>query len=144
VVLAVAVAVAILIILVNIRKTRKRDRLTGQLLKSHAQTLPGFTSTVNQLSGKSIKLSLALYEEFQDAINAIKEQQHNSQAVIVNDKQFAADYPKIANMTNLSAQEKLVTVLYQEGFDANQISLFMGISAASVRAIKSRVKTKIS
>ena len=128
----------------NNGRNGKRDRLTNALLTGHAETLPGFTDKVNDLSGRSIKLSLELYEDFQNAIDAIRKQQHNRQAVIVNDEQFAADYPEIARMKNLSPTEKLVAVLTKEGFDAAHIALFLGTSAASVRAIKSRTKSKMS
>lgn len=141
---AVLVVAASIVILVRMKRNGKRDRLTNALLTGHAETLPGFTDKVNDLSGRSIKLSLELYEDFQNAIDAIRKQQHNRQAVIVNDEQFAADYPEIARMKNLSPSEKLVAVLTKEGFDAAHIALFLGTSAASVRAIKSRTKSKMS
>ena len=141
---AVLVVAASIVVLVRMKRNGKRDRLTNALLTGHAETLPGFTDKVNDLSGRSIKLSLELYEDFQNAIDAIRKQQHNRQAVIVNDEQFAADYPEIARMKNLSPTEKLVAVLTKEGFDATHIALFLGTSAASVRAIKSRTKSKMS
>ena len=141
---AVLVVAASVAILVRMKRNGKRDRLTNALLTGHAEALPEFTDKVNDLSGRSIKLSLELYEDFQNAIDAIRKQQHNRQAVIVNDEQFAADYPEIARRKNLSPTEKLVAVLTKEGFDAAHIALFLGTSAASVRAIKSRTKSKMS
>ena len=141
---AVLVVAASVAILVRMKRNGKRDRLTKALLTGHAEALPEFTDKVNDLSGRSIKLSLELYEDFQNAIDAIRKQQHNRQAVIVNDEQFAADYPEIAKRKNLSPTEKLVAVLTKEGFDASHIALFLGTSAASVRAIKSRTKSKMS
>ena len=144
VVLAVLVLAAAIFFLLKMKRYQRRDRLTKNLLKGQAEALPQFADKVNKLSGKSIKLSMDLYDEFQDAINAIKEKQHNNQAVIVNDEQFAADYPRISRMKNLNAMEKLVAVLYEEGFETADIALFLGTTNASIRSVKSRIKTKMN
>lgn len=140
--MVILILAAGIFIFIRVRLNRRRDRLTGSLLMGHAETLPGFTRKVSALSGKSIKLSIELYEEFQNAIDSIRKQQHDKHAVIVNDEQFAADYPDIARNDALSPTEKLVSVLTKEGYDSNRIALLLGTSAASVRAIKSRIKSK--
>ena len=142
-VLAALVVAAVVFFMLKIKHYRRRDRLTQNLLKGQAEALPRFADKVNKLSGKSIKLSMDLYDEFQGAINAIKEKQHDNQAVIVNDEQFAEDYPRISRMKNLNAMEKLVAVLYQEGFETADIALFLGTTAASIRSVKSRIKAKM-
>lgn len=142
--LALLVIAATVIIVLRIRQGSRRDRLTGSLLLGHAEALPEFTEKVSTISGKSIRLSLELYEEFQSAIDTIRRQQHDKHAVIVNNEQFAADYPDIARLGNLTPTEKLVAVLTREGFDTGRIAVLLGTSAASVRAIKSRAKSKIS
>lgn len=63
--LAVLVIAATVIIVLHLRRSSRRDRLTGSLLLSHAEALPEFTEKVSTISGKSIRLSFELYEEFQ-------------------------------------------------------------------------------
>lgn len=130
-----------------IRKSRKKIKLevlAKNLLKQSAAALPAFTENVNKLSSKNIKLSTELYEDFQSAIDNVKNQQKNGISVIVNNAEFEKQYPYIKNLSVLSAQEKLVLILYEENFKTHEIALFLGIGNNAVRAVKAKVKNKLT
>ena len=142
--LALLAALAVFLIVRYNRKRMKSQQLANSLLKQQAEALPKFTDTVNKLSSKSLSLSEELYDQFQDAIDNVKNGNRNRMAVIVNDATFHSKYPYISDYPMLSAQEKLVLILYEEDFKTAEIAVLLGTSDNAVRAIKARIKTKLA
>ena len=119
------------------------EKLANRLLTRQAGNLPVFTDKVNKISNKNIKLSGELYDELQSAISMVKANSENGMVEVVNDGMFLKMYPYIQEMEFLTPREKLVLILTEEEFPIAEIALFIGTSDASVRAIKSRIRTKL-
>ena len=119
------------------------EKLANRLLTRQAGNLPVFTDKVNKISSKSIKLSGELYDELQSAISMVKTNSESGMVEVVNDGMFLKMYPYIQEMEFLTPREKLVLILTEEEFPIAEIALFIGTSDASVRAIKSRIRTKL-
>ena len=130
-----------------IRKRYNRElnseKLANRLLTRQAENLPLFTDKVNKISNKSIKLSGELYDELQSAISMVKTNSESGMVEVVNDGMFLKMYPYIQEMEFLTPREKLVLILTEEEFPIAEIALLIGTSDASVRAIKSRIRTKL-
>ena len=124
-------------------KIRKRE-LANKLLLQQAAAMPMFTDKVNKLSAKGIKLSGRLYEEFQAAIDDVKRSSKMGFVEIVNDNDFAKQYPFLNDFPNLGVQEKIVLILVEEGFSTQDIALFLGISTNGVRAVKTKIRGKLN
>ncbi|MBQ5593375.1 MAG: hypothetical protein IIU76_02195, partial [Bacteroidales bacterium] len=89
------------------------------------------------------KLSGELYDELQSAISMVKANSENGMVEVVNDEMFLKMYPYIMEMEFLTPREKLVLILTEEEYSIAEIALFISTSDASVRAIKSRIRTKL-
>ena len=57
--------------------------------------------------------------------------------------EFVRMYPFIKEMEFLSPQEKLVVILTEEDYPLAKIALYTGTSEATVRAVKSRIRSKL-
>ena len=119
------------------------EKLANRLLTRQAENLPLFTDKVNKISSKSIKLSGEMYDELQSAISMVKTNSENGMVEVVNDELFLKMYPFIHEMEFLTPREKLVLILTEEEYSIAEIALFISTSDASVRAIKSRIRTKL-
>ena len=119
------------------------EKLANRLLTRQAGNLPVFTDKVNKISNKNIKLSGELYDELQSAISMVRTNSESGMVEVVNDGMFLKMYPYIQEMEFLTPREKLVLILTEEEFPIAEIALFIGTSDASVRAIKSRIRTKL-
>ncbi|MBR5856285.1 MAG: hypothetical protein IKY70_03330 [Bacteroidales bacterium] len=119
------------------------EKLANRLLIRQAENLPLFTDKVNKISSKSIKLSGELYDELQSAISMVKINSESGMVEVVNDEMFLKMYPYILEMEFLTPREKLVLILTEEEYSITEIALFISSSDASVRAIKSRIRTKL-
>ena len=119
------------------------EKLANRLLTRQAENLPLFTDKVNRISSKSIKLSGEMYDELQSAISMVKTNSENGMVEVVNDELFLKMYPYIQEMEFLTPREKLVLILTEEEYSIAEIALFISTSDASVRAIKSRIRTKL-
>ena len=119
------------------------EKLANRLLTRQAENLPLFTDKVNKISSKSIKLSGELYDELQSAISMVKTNSESGMVEVVNDEMFLKMYPFILEMEFLTPREKLVLILTEEEYSIAEIALFISTSDASVRAIKSRIRTKL-
>lgn len=119
------------------------EKLANRLLTRQVESLPLLTDKVNKISSKSLKLSGELYDELQSAISMVKANSKNSMVEVVNDEMFLKMYPFILDLEFLTPQEKLILILTQEEYPIAEIALFIGTSDASVRAIKSRIRTKL-
>ena len=113
------------------------------MLSRQAGNLPLLTDKVNKISSKSIKLSAALYDELQQAINDVKTENRSGIVDIVNDTDFIRQYPFLKEMDFLSPYEKIVLIFTEEEYPLQEIALYIGSSEASVRAIKSRIRNKL-
>lgn len=125
------------------REKMRSSKLSNKLLHNQAAAMPLFTDRVNKLSAKGIKLSGKLYEEFQAAIDDVKRSSKSGFVEIVNDADFARQYPYIKDFPNLGVQEKIVLILVEENFTTTEIALHLGITDNGVRAIKSKIRGKI-
>ena len=144
--LAAVVLAAVAAGFVILRSSRKRlakEKLANKLLSRQAEGLPVFADKVNKISSKSIKLSGALYDELQEAISAVKTNSKSGIVEVVNDADFLRLYPFIKDMKFLSPQEKLVLILTEENYTVGEAALYIGTSDAAVRAIKSRIRSKL-
>lgn len=119
------------------------EKFTNRLLIKHAENLPLLANEVNKISGKNIKLSETMYDELQGAITKAKAGSRSGIVEVVNDSEFIRTYPFIKGLDFLSPQEKLVLILTEEGHPVQEIALYTGGSDSSVRAMKSRIRTKI-
>ena len=119
------------------------EKLANRLLTRQAENLPLFTDKVNKISSKSIKLSGEMYDELQSAISMVKTNSESGMVEVVNDGMFLKMYPYIQEMEFLTPREKLVLILTEEEYSIAEIALFISTSDASVRAIKSRIRTKL-
>lgn len=119
------------------------EKLANRLLARQAENLPAFTDKVNKISSKSIKLSGEMYDELQSAISMVKTNSESGMVEVVNDELFLKMYPFIQDMEFLTPREKLVLILTEEEYSIAEIALFISTSDASVRAIKSRIRTKL-
>jgi hypothetical protein len=130
-----------------IRKRYNRElnseKLANRLLTRQAENLPLFTDKVNRISNKSIKLSGELYDELQSAISMVKANSENGMVEVVNDGMFLKMYPYIMEMEFLTPREKLILILTEEEYSIAEIALCLSTSDASVRAIKTRIRTKL-
>ncbi len=129
-----------------IRRYRMKMRsgeLSNRLLHQQAAAMPMFTDRVNKLSAKGIKLSGKLYDEFQAAIDDVKRNSKSGFVEIVNDADFAKQYPYVKDFPNLGVQEKIVLILVEEDFSTGEIALHLGISDNGVRAIKTKIRGKL-
>jgi DNA-binding NarL/FixJ family response regulator len=79
----------------------------------------------------------------QDAINKAKAGSKSGIVEVVNDAEFIKMYPFIKEMDFLSPQEKLVLILTEEEYPLAEIALYTGASEATVRAVKSRIRSKL-
>ena len=119
------------------------EKLANKLLSRQAEGLPLLADKVNKISSKSIKLSGPLYDELQDAISAVRTSSKSGIVEVVNDADFLKLYPYIKGLDYLSAQEKLVLILTEEDYPVGEIALYIGATEATVRAIKSRIRSKL-
>ena len=119
------------------------EKFANRLLIKHAENLPLLANEVNKISGKNIKLSETMYDELQRAITKAKAGSRSGIVEVVNDSEFIRTYPFIKGLDFLSPQEKLVLILTEEGHPVQEIALYTGGSDSSVRAMKSRIRTKI-
>lgn len=142
--IVVLFAVAVVYIIKYMREKERRENLVNSLLVYHAQTLPKFAETIDKISANNFSFSQSLYDDLQLAISDIKKGQKSNITSIVNDLGFIEKHPYLRALQSLTPQEKLVVVLYQEGFDPSQTSVMMGISPNGVRAIKTRIKAKLA
>lgn len=124
-------------------RTLSSEKLANRLLTRQAENLPLFTDKVNKISSKSIKLSGELYDELQSAISMVKTNSESGMVEVVNDEMFLKMYPFILDMEFLTPREKLVLILTEEEYSVANIALFIGTSEASVRAMKSRIRSKL-
>ena len=119
------------------------EKFANRLLIKHAENLPLLANEVNKISGKNIKLSETMYDELQGAITKAKSGSRSGIVEVVNDSEFIRTYPFIKGLDFLSPQEKLVLILTEEGHPVQEIALYTSGSDSSVRAMKSRIRTKI-
>ena len=119
------------------------EKLANRLLTRQAENLPLFTDKVNKISNKSIKLSGELYDELQSAISMVKANSENGMVEVVNDGMFLKMYPYILEMGFLTPREKLILILTEEEYSIAEIALCLSTSDASVRALRSRIRTKL-
>ena len=119
------------------------EKFANRLLSRQAENLPVFANEVNKISGKSIKLSGILYDELQDAITRMKNSNKSGIVEVVNDADFVRMYPFIKELDFLSPQEKLVLILTEENYSLPDVALYTGTTEASVRAVKSRIRSKL-
>ena len=119
------------------------EKFANRLLSRQAENLPVFANEVNKISGKSIKLSGVLYDELQDAITRMKNSNKSGFVEVVNDADFVRMYPFIKELDFLSPQEKLVLILTEENYSLPDVALYTGTTEASVRAVKSRIRSKL-
>ena len=139
IVLFLVVAAAILIgykIVGKHKRQLDQEHLQKKLLSKQVENLPYLSESINKISNKSIRISSSLYEELQSLLNDVKSGSKNSLNEIVNDANLLARYPYI--------KEKLVLLLTEEGYPAKQIALYLGTSDSSVRAMKTRIRNKLS
>ena len=141
--LVLAVIVSGVVLIRKYRKKMEQEKLTKRLLSRQAGNLPLLTDKVNKISSKSIKLSAALYDELQQAINDVKTENRSGIVDIVNDSDFTRQYPFLKEMDFLSPYEKIVLIFTEEEYPLQEIALYIGSSEASVRAIKSRIRNKL-
>ena len=119
------------------------EKFANRILSRQAETLPVLANEINKISGKTVKLSGMLYDELQDAINKAKAGSKSGIVEVVNDAEFIKMYPFIKEMDFLSPQEKLVLILTEEEYPLAEIALYTGASEATVRAVKSRIRSKL-
>ena len=141
--LVLAVIVSGVVLIRKYRKKMEQEKLTKRLLSRQAGNLPLLTDKVNKISSKSIKLSAALYDELQQAINDVKTENRSGIVDIVNDTDFIRQYPFIKELDFLSPYDKIVLIFTEEEYPLQEIALYIGSSEASVRAIKSRIRNKL-
>lgn len=139
----IAAVVAGIAIIRNGKKRLAKEKLAKKLLSRQAEGLPDLAERVNKISSKSIKLSGYLYDELQDAISAVRTSSKSGIVEVVNDADFLRLYPFIKGLDYLSAQEKLVLILTEEDYPVGEIALYIGATEATVRAIKSRIRSKL-
>ena len=139
----VVCAAAAVFFLRRYREKMRSGKLSNRLLHQQAAAMPIFTDRVNKLSAKGIKLSGKLYEEFQAAIDDVKKNSKEGFVEIVNDADFARQYPFLKDFPNLGVQEKIVLILVEEDFSTREIALHLGISDNGVRAIKTKIRGKL-
>ena len=147
IVLFLVVAAAILIgykIVGKHKRQLEQEHLQKKLLSKQVENLPYLSESINKISNKSIRISSSLYEELQGLLNDVKSGSKNSLNEIVNDANLLARYPYIKEMGFLTPSEKLVLLLTEEGYPAKQIALYLGTSDSSVRAMKTRIRNKLS
>ena len=143
VVLSLAAVAAGGVIIRGNKKRLAKEKLANKLLSRQAEGLPLLADKVNKISSKSIKLSGPLYDELQDAISAVRTSSKSGIVEVVNDADFVRLYPFIKDMEFLSPQEKLVLILTEEDYTVGETALYIGTSDAAVRAIKSRIRSKL-
>ena len=143
VVLSLAAVAAGVVIIRGNKKRLAKEKLANKLLSRQAEGLPLLADKVNKISSKSIKLSGPLYDELQDAISAVRTSSKSGIVEVVNDADFLKLYPYIKGLDYLSAQEKLVLILTEEDYQVGEIALYIGATEATVRAIKSRIRSKL-
>ena len=119
------------------------EKFANRILSRQAENLPVLANEINKISGKTVKLSGMLYDELQDAINKAKAGSKSGIVEVVNDAEFIKMYPFIKEMDFLSPQEKLVLILTEEEYPLAEIALYTGASEATVRAVKSRIRSKL-
>ena len=119
------------------------EKFANRSLSRQAENLPVLANEINKISGKTVKLSGMLYDELQDAINKAKAGSKSGIVEVVNDAEFIKMYPFIKEMDFLSPQEKLVLILTEEEYPLAEIALYTGASEATVRAVKSRIRSKL-
>ena len=119
------------------------EKFANRLLSRQAENLPLLANEVNKISGKTVKLSGALYDELQDAINRAKAGSKSGIVEVVNDAEFQKMYPFIKGMDFLTPQEKLVLILAEEGYSNAEAALYTGATEASIRSVKSRIRGKL-
>lgn len=119
------------------------EKFANRILSRQAENLPVLANEINKISGKTVKLSGILYDELQDAINKAKTGSKSGIVEVVNDAEFIKMYPFIKEMDFLSPQEKLVLILTEEEYPLAEIALYTGASEATVRAVKSRIRSKL-
>ncbi len=128
----------------RVKGKMKKEEFAKRLLQQQAATLPIFADKVNKLSGKSIKFSSSLYDEFQKAIDMVKGARKSGIIEVVNDNEFLASYPYLKDLQFLTPQEKMVLIFAEENFTTAEIALYLGISDNTVRAIKTRIRSKLA
>ena len=141
--LVMAAATAAYYIVKRHNRKLNAEKFANRLLSRQAENLPVFANEVNKISGKSIKLSGVLYDELQDAITRMKNSSKSGIVEVVNDADFVRMYPFIKELDFLSPQEKLVLILTEENYSLPDVALYTGTTEASVRAVKSRIRSKL-
>lgn len=144
IVLLVCSAISICFMIIRYSNNRlKSEKLANKLLSKQAAAMPFFIERVNAISNKSIKLSATIYDEFQEAIDAVKREHKNGIVEILQDDEFYKLYPYLKELSVLSVQEKFVLILTEDGYTSSQIGLLLGSSANTVKTVRSRVRGKL-
>lgn len=137
-------AIIVFKVIKNHKRQLAHEQLTKKLLSKQAHNLPYISDSINKISNKTIKVSASLYDELQAVLNNVKNDSKNSFIEIVNDSDFVSRHPYIKEMSFLTPSEKLVLILTEEGYPVKEIALYIGSSDTSIRAMKTRIRNKLT
>lgn len=111
---------------------------------SLTQVLPGFIRQIDKISlrGKR-KQGVEIYEDLQQAIENVKKNNKEAFTKISQHPSFNNLYPS-EKMSTLSDREKIIHILLEKGFSSSKIAGLIGCTGSSIRASKTKIKSKIN
>lgn len=120
----------------------RQQQLIKKVILGTVSTVPDLVSGITNTANLSTRYSPEIYEKLNGILDDYKKQCRNNIIQLVADESIML--PEIRQyMDELSPQEKVIAMLFQEGISTQDISRILGISANNIRMNRSRIRRKI-
>jgi len=122
----------------------KKCRFINELLQTPAELLTEFTDNINIQTFKYRKVSKELFDNLNKLIDTTKSKLKNKLSIISNSEVLKQNNPSLKYIPELSDQERIIFVLVEYGYSTHDIANFLSTSSPRIRALKAKLKEKIS
>lgn len=118
--------------------------LTNELLGIQAELYSKLSEDIHKLAAKTRKISPDIAESIDKTADDSKTMFKNRLSTIAEKLDVSSLLSENDKAKELSDMEKMIFVLFEMNYSTSEIALLLGISQASVRSIKVRIKDKTS
>ncbi|MDD2595814.1 MAG: hypothetical protein PHD11_08385 [Bacteroidales bacterium] len=157
IIVAVALLLAVIAVLTYYVKITKKDREIARLTRMESEKteivkkildrssglLPKFCERVYQIVVKYDGISSDTVTEINQAIDDVKKEYKDNVASYFIEDSLIRDNPLVAPLAELSAREKAVTLLIEQGYDTDYIAKILNTTQNGVRSSKRKALIKI-
>ncbi len=127
-----------------LKQELKKCRFINELLQIPAELFTEFTDNINIQTLKYRKVSKELFDNLNKLIDTTKSKLKNKLSIISNSEILKQNNPSLNYIPELSDQERLIFVLIEYGYSTHDIANFLSTSSPRIRALKAKLKEKIS